>query len=898
MTPRQLLSPQSRATLFDPPTDPAAIVRHYTLSLEDLALIRQRRRAANRLGFAVHLAYLRFPGRAIGVAENSPPDMLCFVAEQIEARADDFQDYAGRLQTRRAHLGELQGYLGVRPFRREDYRAVARVAVEEATGTDRGDAIVSAIIDSLRERRILLPASVTLEKMGLAARARARKRAHKNLVEGLGHETIAGREALIAVSDDKDRTPLAWLRDWPEAPTQKNLLGIVERLQVIRKLGVKQDREQRIHRTRYAAIARETAILSAQHLSRLDAQRQLATLVGFAREMEAILTDAAITMFDKMLGGVFRRADRAHKENVVDRAKALDSSTRALLGMAKAMLAAKASGGDQIAAVERSLGWERLKTLVAEADKIVTAAREDNLSEVVERYPTVRRVVPVVLGAFVFRSWKSGDSLLAALDVLRGVYATGARSLPPRPPTAFLKSTWRKLVGSGAAVDRRAYEVAVMMTLRDRLRSGDVWVEGCRAYQAFDDFLLPPETFVTRRRDNELGLAVPDRFDDWRAERIALLESRVRQIDAMAAAGNLPEATLTEEGLSISPIRKAGLIADAAGNLFGTTAYGGALNDGVVFELAERPLYRAEMVIWQFAGRLDGGRPETNLTFDSNGNLYGTTAHGGAYGGLGTVFKVAASGNSSFPLYSFGSAINGAQPYGNLIVDLAGNLYGTTYGKGLYDGTVFKIAPNGAMTMLYTFQYKDTGALPLAGLTADSNGNLYGTTSISGASGSGTVFELTGTGFLAKPVPYSAFLTELAIDLAQHRDADTFNLTALFTLGQTSPGIDPAANKVSLTVGAFSTTLAAGSLKPNGSGAYQFTGTVNGVALQVHLTPTGQQNYSLTAAASNANPSGTSNPVSVTLAIGANTGTRSTTASIQRQTERRESANTPNSLER
>jgi hypothetical protein len=246
----------------------------------------------------------------------------------------------------------------------------------------------------LRERSILLPASVTLEKIGLAARARARKRAHKNLVEGLDRETIAGLEALIAVSDDRDRTRLAWLRDWPEAPTQKNLLGIVERLQVIRKLGVEQDREQRIHRTRYAAIARETAILSAQHLSRLDAQRRLATLVVFVREMEAILTDAAITMFDKMLGSVFRRADRAHKENVVDRAKALDASTRALLGMAKAMLAAKASGEDQVAAVERALGWERLKTLVVEADKVFRDTREDNLSEIVDRYPTVRRMVP------------------------------------------------------------------------------------------------------------------------------------------------------------------------------------------------------------------------------------------------------------------------------------------------------------------------------------------------------------------------------------------------------------------------------------------------------------------------------------------------------------------------
>ncbi|HME85120.1 MAG TPA: Tn3 family transposase, partial [Roseiarcus sp.] len=302
-------------------------------------------------------------------------------------------------------------------------------------------------------------------------------------------------------------------------------------------------------------IARETAILSAQHLSRFDAPRRLATLVVFAREMEASLTDAALVMFDKTLGGVFRRAERERKENVVDRAKTLDASMRALIGMAKAMLIAKDSGADQNTAVESTLGWERLKHLVAEVDKIVADTREDNLAEMVDRYPTVRRMAPVLLGAFVFRSWKSGDSLLAALDVLRDVHAKDQRKLPPRATTAFLKPAWRKLVGTGATIDRRAYEVAAMMALRDRLRSGDIWVEGSRAFRAFGDFLLPPETFAARRREDDLRLVVPDRFDDWRTERNALLESRLREVDALAAAGKLTEAVITAEGLSISPIR-------------------------------------------------------------------------------------------------------------------------------------------------------------------------------------------------------------------------------------------------------------------------------------------------------------------------------------------------------
>jgi len=556
MKKHEILSPQARAALFDPPTDPAAIVRHYTFTPEDLALVRERRRAANRLGFAVQLAYFRHPGRIMRVDEEPPKNMLTFVAEQVDARAEDLRDYAGRAQTRREHIADLQACLNVRLARRADSRPLLSVALNEAIGTDRGDMIVSAMIEHLRVSRVLLPSPLELERLALTARALARKRAYKNLVEDLSPETIAGLEAMLVVAADDDRTPLAWLREWPEAPRQRNLVALVERLQAVRKLGVGADREKRIHRARYAAIAREIAILVPRDISRFDTPRRLATLVVFAREMEAVLTDAALAVFDKMLGSIFRRADRAHKDNIVDRAKMLDASARALLDMAKAMLAAKAKDEDQVAAVERSLGWERLKALVSEAETAIADTRPDNLGEVVERYASVRRMSPVILGAFSFRSWKDNDPLLTALDVVRDLHASGAKKLSAHPPASFLRPAWRKLVKTDAGTDRRAYEVAVMMALRERLQSGDVWVEGSRAFRAFDDFLLPRDAFENRGKAGELGLAVTDRFEDWRDEKTKRLEMRLREVDTLAAAGDLPEASLTEEGLSISPIRK------------------------------------------------------------------------------------------------------------------------------------------------------------------------------------------------------------------------------------------------------------------------------------------------------------------------------------------------------
>jgi uncharacterized repeat protein (TIGR03803 family) len=184
---------------------------------------------------------------------------------------------------------------------------------------------------------------------------------------------------------------------------------------------------------------------------------------------------------------------------------------------------------------------------------------------------------------------------------------------------------------------------------------------------------------------------------------------------------------------------EAGLIMDSAENLYGTTEAGGVHGgDGTVFKIASG----TETVLYSFgASATDGQQPEADLIMDSAGNLYGTTAGGGA-NGHGTIFKIGPSGTETI-LYSFGaSATDGQAPFAGLIMDSAGNFYGTTDGGGANgDGTVFKISTSGTETVLYSFGANAIdGQNPTAGLIMDSAGNLYGTTYAGGAKGWGTVF--------------------------------------------------------------------------------------------------------------------------------------------------------------
>jgi uncharacterized repeat protein (TIGR03803 family) len=197
----------------------------------------------------------------------------------------------------------------------------------------------------------------------------------------------------------------------------------------------------------------------------------------------------------------------------------------------------------------------------------------------------------------------------------------------------------------------------------------------------------------------------------------------------------------------------AGLVFDQAGNLYGTTPSGGANNEGVVFKLTPNADGGwTEVVLHSFTGGKDGSTPVAALIFDQTGNLYGTTGGGGAYSG-GTVFKLMPKWDGSWNLrvlHNF-NRYDGQGPNGNLTLDSAGNLFGTTNQGGAYsNGTVFELTPNpdGSWkeSVLHSFRViyggKD-GGYPFGGVTFDLAGNLFGTTSQGGVYSSGTVFELT-----------------------------------------------------------------------------------------------------------------------------------------------------------
>jgi TnpA family transposase len=163
---RSILSAAERDNLLALPDDKDELIRCYTFNETDLSIIAQHRGSANRLGFAIQLCYLRFPGIVLGVDEPPFPALLRMVAAQLKVPVESWDAYGQREQTRREHLIELQTAFGFKPFTLSHYRQAVQTLTDLALRTDKGIVLASTLIENLRQQSIILGSLQNLHNIG------------------------------------------------------------------------------------------------------------------------------------------------------------------------------------------------------------------------------------------------------------------------------------------------------------------------------------------------------------------------------------------------------------------------------------------------------------------------------------------------------------------------------------------------------------------------------------------------------------------------------------------------------------------------------------------------------------------------------------------------------------
>ncbi|MGH2352734.1 MAG: Tn3 family transposase [Chloroflexota bacterium] len=590
MATRELLTPAQRLqfTTF-PALSARDLVRYYTFSPDDLAIISRHRRPHNRLGFAVQLALLRFPGRAFQVDDPVPAAVVATVAAQLDLDAAALHDYAReRDTTRREHLGELQQTFGFRTFDARAYRELANWLLPTALSTDSGPALVATLLDELRARKIIAPALSTTERLAWETRRRAQRQVFARLTEGLTDTQRHALDALLTappastppatsalpVSSSQapsssahptasplgGRTiPLTELRQPLGRPAPATFLKVVARLERVRALGLDPEVARQVHQNRLRRLAREGARYTPFFLQRFAPERRYATLVAFLLDTGATLTDHALDLHDRLIGQFHAASQHAHAEQFQQSGRAINEKVRLYAAVGKALIAAKEQAADPFQAIQAVVPWDTFVSSVAEAERLARPADFDPLELLDGSYSQLRRYAPALLHTFAFSGAPSSQPLLDALEVLKRLHAAErqggrARKVPPGAPTGFVRPRWEPHVFTDKGIDRTYYEFCVLSELRDRLRAGDVWVAGSKQYKSFEDYLLPDVAWQEVRRTGPVPVAVETDCHAYLTRRRQEVDETMTKVANLMDTDALPDVRLRNGRLVITPL--------------------------------------------------------------------------------------------------------------------------------------------------------------------------------------------------------------------------------------------------------------------------------------------------------------------------------------------------------
>ena len=348
------LNPEQRHALTQIPSDfsDREIARYYTFTEKERELINRRRRASNRLGFAVQLALLKFPGRTLMEVKEVPRAVLTAIAEQVDVPASAFTSYGDRENTLYEHLDELRRECGFRACGWKEYLLVVRVLLPDAMESDRPLPLIETALERLRTEGVLAPNMIHVERLVWIVLKMAERRLLRTLTMSLTLEQRTRLDGLLyADTSIRGATRLSWLRQAPGIASPKSIKRLVERLLFLRELALPA-LPTTLHQNRILQLARKCSKYQAQPLLNLPQDRRQALLVTHLFELSQDLTDQALDQFDRLLGELLRKGERRQEKHLRINPRKMNSHLSIFTKAAEAFLLARmwlSPGADDIA---------------------------------------------------------------------------------------------------------------------------------------------------------------------------------------------------------------------------------------------------------------------------------------------------------------------------------------------------------------------------------------------------------------------------------------------------------------------------------------------------------------------------------------------------------------------
>lgn len=506
------------------------LFRYFTFSDKDRQEILFCRGTSNRIGFAMLLGGVRLLGRFPHDFELLPKDLLSHICTQLELEVPLFLGYPQRRSTRQEHIDRLKIYLGLRPFREADQERVTDFIREQIRAGARLHELLPGTERRLRQQHLVLPGLTVLEKLIGSARAQAEEELFAELVNRLDAADRARILSLLDKPPDQRFSLFQQLQRAAGRPSPDALDQELDALEKVTQLLPDGADLSDLAPALLERFAGSVSGLSTQSIQRIGETKRIAWLLCWLWRLRTQLIDAALTMGNELIAGVFRRAKNAAKEEQRRQFKRLGPVLQ-LCGEVVRLLLDQAVP-DPRAELFARYSPEKLASLSEECRALSQPAAAIEEAELRKRYSYVRQFAPRLLETFVLRAITPHEPLLEAVDYLRARNQHKQRGVDDDVPLAFIPPGWESRVcPEPGTVDRAMWEFCLLDQLRQALKSGNVHVPHSRAFQPVESYLLTREQWAEERIALAQEHQLPLDFDAHWPRLAALFSHELQQLD-------------------------------------------------------------------------------------------------------------------------------------------------------------------------------------------------------------------------------------------------------------------------------------------------------------------------------------------------------------------------------
>lgn len=444
---KELLTTDQRAEFVRIPADMTEreLETYYTFSQYDIEIIKRHRRDHNRLGFAVQLCVLRYPGWSLTDVEPIPDYIIQYIAKQINANPDSFSLYAQRDPTKHEHMEEIRQVYGYQNFSLSTYRELAQYLLKHALQNGNSMYLLRTVQEELRNRKIILPGVTTIERLVWETRRRAEEKIFKTLTATLSVWQKHKLDQLIDPFVDSRKTPLAWLRELPGQSSPDAFLKVIERLEYIRELKLPLNMNE-VHPNRLLQLSRIGARYEPHSFRRFKENKKYAILIAYLVTLSQDLIDQAIEIHDRQMMILQSKGRKTQEEMQRENGKAVNEKVVHFADIGAALTQARDEGLDPFSTIEKVMPWDKIVASVEEAKKLARPMDYDYLDLLENRFTYLRKYTPALLKSLEFRSTKAAEPLLRALKTLNEMNKSGKRKVPDGAPLDFVPKRWEKHV--------------------------------------------------------------------------------------------------------------------------------------------------------------------------------------------------------------------------------------------------------------------------------------------------------------------------------------------------------------------------------------------------------------------------------------------------------------------